>query len=689
MSSSSAEVLVEFGGQRAAVVYTGDDAFCGRTFGGTFEEPNLALQTVVIQEGVTRIDDNAFSHCPNLASVTIAKTVLSIGKLAFQGCASLASADLPASTKSIGNDAFSGCTSLKCINLPPGLKSIEDNLFLGCTSLGSIGIPTTVTSIGKYAFYRCSSLTSIVIPPRVTSVKEWTFYECFGLVSVSLPTVLSVIEAYAFQNCTALTSITVPTQVQTIGLQAFCGCKSLSSITLPMSLATIGKRAFGECCRLDAMLKVCPQWPQVKILNKTNLPQAIDAKAAAWGEKGGRGGTYALWGYVGKSSRNPLGRAYDVAAILCTVEIAKSIMKVVAIVEKNQKSLSLGEGEVSKTDHADMLLENAEGPSVSIFVRLEITNAPSIGNKPGFVPPQLQPRALRLKEAARALQKSMFPKDGNFTMDSEIHRIIEHLFVPLARHHFAECVELSRGIVAEMRSEYDSVRKGHLLIYGDTLRQVRQEPTFAELQRRSNKLVNDCQELAEISQLQGGNRPFMQLANTVCGLYCGAVAVSKRYNTLLGQVASKTGASFISAPQKGLMRVCEKLGLEPAPRNWEPERVTDLVRGAIKVFTCLVLTFFVLVCALYYCCTVFEWPDLAAFHSCSWCLRSRFQSFLFSRLYFLRVALLNPPPLLLLFFNPHFKVRQLHHNAECPAPLVRPGRQRPLKNFWRNRWNLG
>jgi hypothetical protein len=42
-----------------------------------------ALQTAVIQKGVTRVDDNAFSHCPNLASATVAKTVLSIGKLAF------------------------------------------------------------------------------------------------------------------------------------------------------------------------------------------------------------------------------------------------------------------------------------------------------------------------------------------------------------------------------------------------------------------------------------------------------------------------------------------------------------------------------------------------------------------------------------------------------------------------------
>ena len=77
-----------------------------------------ALETVVIEEGITKIGDNVFNGASNLKSVTIPASVTSIGRYAFYGCSSLTSVKIPANIQTIKSSAFGDCSNLKVVIMP-------------------------------------------------------------------------------------------------------------------------------------------------------------------------------------------------------------------------------------------------------------------------------------------------------------------------------------------------------------------------------------------------------------------------------------------------------------------------------------------------------------------------------------------------------------------------------------------
>ena len=109
--------------------------------------PKDSVVSVVIEDGVTSIGNNAFSGCSALTSVTIGNGVTSIGDWAFYGCSGLASVTIPDSVTSIGWCAFDGCSGLTSVTIPDSVTSIGDSAFSGCSGLTSVTIPDGVTII--------------------------------------------------------------------------------------------------------------------------------------------------------------------------------------------------------------------------------------------------------------------------------------------------------------------------------------------------------------------------------------------------------------------------------------------------------------------------------------------------------------------------------------------------------------
>lgn len=255
----------------------------------SYNDNYSGLTTAVIPEtvtydgityAVTSIEDEAFSGCTGLTSVTIGNSVTSIGEYAFSGCTGLTSVTWNAKNCDVEYrtdyyDIFDGIRSritsftfgdeveyisshlcedmsnLTSITIPNSVTSIGDGAFSDCTGLTSITIPNSVTSLS--GFNGCTGLTSITIPNSVTSIGDWAFSDCTGLTSVTIGNSVKSIGRKAFSDCTGLTSITIPNSVTRIGGSAFSGCTGLTSITIPNNVTSIGISAFDGCTGLTSV----------------------------------------------------------------------------------------------------------------------------------------------------------------------------------------------------------------------------------------------------------------------------------------------------------------------------------------------------------------------------------------------------------------------------------------------------
>ena len=118
----------------------------------------------VKMHGYTKIRDNAFVACMDLALTSLPEGITEIGNAAFQVCNKLALISLPEGLTSIGAYAFANCRDLALTSLPEGLTSIGSKAFSECTNLTNITFKGTPTSISSTTFDACRNLTVINVP---------------------------------------------------------------------------------------------------------------------------------------------------------------------------------------------------------------------------------------------------------------------------------------------------------------------------------------------------------------------------------------------------------------------------------------------------------------------------------------------------------------------------------------------
>ena len=156
------------------------------------------IKEIIIENGVTNIGGEAFSHHNILTKVTIPDSVTSIGEYAFENCDGLNTITIPNGVTEIGKGAFEFCPNLESVTIPEGVTEISEGVFSFCTSLESITIPEGVTAIGEEAFFGCTSLTNVTIPESVKSIGDCAFVDCMFMTSVTIPESVTEIGDHAF-----------------------------------------------------------------------------------------------------------------------------------------------------------------------------------------------------------------------------------------------------------------------------------------------------------------------------------------------------------------------------------------------------------------------------------------------------------------------------------------------------------
>ncbi len=172
------------------------------------------IETVVLEEGVTRIGPYAFSSYPVLTSVSLPL--------------SLSEEDPYLSGGSGGVGFLYRCPRLERIEMPVGHKTLftQDGLLYRKDDDGGITlllcpdgraeaeIADTTAMLWPRAFADCGRLTEIVIPEGVGYLMPGTFENCAALRSVTFPGESCYLDTdsmmFAFLGCTGLTSVTVP-----------------------------------------------------------------------------------------------------------------------------------------------------------------------------------------------------------------------------------------------------------------------------------------------------------------------------------------------------------------------------------------------------------------------------------------------------------------------------------------------
>ena len=196
------------------------------------------------------IEEDYRQHKDRITSVIIEEGITCIGENAFSDFDAVTEIVIPNSINTIREAAFSGCKRLSSISLPNNITSIEASTFEFCSGLVRVSIPTSVTRINECAFYSCTSLEEIQIPDSITILEGYAFGNCINLKQFTIPCGISRLEEGLFGGC-GLTSVIIPDGVRYVNKYTFANCTSLSEVTIPKSVIVIGEQAFYQCFNLS------------------------------------------------------------------------------------------------------------------------------------------------------------------------------------------------------------------------------------------------------------------------------------------------------------------------------------------------------------------------------------------------------------------------------------------------------
>jgi len=135
-------------------------------------------------------------------------TLTNIGNTAFKNCALVTSLIIGNGVTTIDYDAFNGLIALTSVTVPDSVVTLGVRAFSVNTLLATVTLGNHINAIAIETFSYCNHLSVIVIPNSAVSIGSQAFESCYALVNVTIGTGITTISDNAFRTCTALSSIT-------------------------------------------------------------------------------------------------------------------------------------------------------------------------------------------------------------------------------------------------------------------------------------------------------------------------------------------------------------------------------------------------------------------------------------------------------------------------------------------------
>jgi len=215
------------------------------------------VKNVILSEGITRIDEEAFKNCKTLSSISFPSTLETIGQDAFTGCTNLNAiyiSDLESWCNLDHAHTFSFTFPamyelyldgelLTHAEIPQTVTELRDSCFYNCRSIETVTLHDKLVKIGEGAFWNCIKLNYVSIPDSVTVMGMRAFYGCAALRGAVIGNGVASIGKYVFQNCSALSSVVTGSNVSSIDDYAFDGCSILRELRIPAGVSGIGQDA--------------------------------------------------------------------------------------------------------------------------------------------------------------------------------------------------------------------------------------------------------------------------------------------------------------------------------------------------------------------------------------------------------------------------------------------------------------
>ncbi|MBO6031925.1 MAG: leucine-rich repeat protein [Prevotella sp.] len=220
-------------------------------FASSIFNGNQNIQTVILGNNFTILQDYSFRGCSNLSSVTLPQSIRKIGEYAFAE-SGLTSVSIPDDITEIGDGCFESCYSLSSITIGNGISIIPDFMFECCTAISSITIPSNIKVIGKQAFSMNdveqggampNNLQHVAMTEGLDEIGQSAFSFCTEIEEVNIPDSVRFIKEYAFQN-SGLATITFGQGLQELGSLVLSDCTNLSEMIFHGNAPTVGTKAF-------------------------------------------------------------------------------------------------------------------------------------------------------------------------------------------------------------------------------------------------------------------------------------------------------------------------------------------------------------------------------------------------------------------------------------------------------------